>query len=127
MKIFLVFVLAFIAVSQTVNALKCYECGSHTGATVCSDNKEDWTEKKCNKDDKCLFLDGEKDDGTRILFRTCSSAKGKEDDCEDKTENGITGTVCYCSNEDLCNGAFKAHASIVGTILVVALSFFLLN
>jgi len=127
MKIFLMFVLAFIAVSQTVNALKCYQCGTHDGADVCSANKKKWEEKSCDEDQKCLKVEGEKDDGTPILYRTCASAKGKKDDCEDKEENRMKGTVCYCSNEDLCNGAFKADASIAGATLVVALSLFLLN
>ena len=36
-------------------------------------------------------------------------------------------SLCNWSNEDYCNGSFNAQASIVGTILLVAVSLFLYN
>ena len=62
-----------------------------------------------------------------MIIRMCSQDKDKKDGCESSEGNGMKGEVCYCSNKELCNGAFTAQASIVGTILLVALSLFLSN
>jgi len=124
MKIFLVLALAFIAVSQTVNALKCYECGP--GRVSCSSKKEDWNKKECDIA-QCLKIDVVDKDGKDVIARSCAMEKGHKDDCETRDEGGKKGKACYCSNEDLCNGAFTAQASIVGTILLVAFSLFLSN
>jgi len=126
MKIFLVFALAFIAVSQTVNALKCYQCGNLLKGETCSSNKDKWEEKSCTVD-QCQMIDGVNKDGKAFVVRMCSGDKDNKDGCKSSEKNGMKGTVCYCSNEKLCNGAFTAQASIVGTILLVALSFFLSN
>jgi len=123
MKIFLVFALAFIAVSQTVYALKCYECGDKIGNTVCESNKQNWKNITCSKGQACMKLDGERA-GKTINARMCS--KGN-DGCDHNEGKGNTGWTCVCSNEDYCNGSFKGQASIVGTILLAAVSLFLSN
>jgi len=124
MKIFLVLALAFIAVSQT-DALKCYECGDSKGDTVCSSNKKDWNKKTCSKDEVCKKADGVID-GKTILARMCAPHKGK-DDCIKSEGKEDKGETCFCSNEDYCNGSFNVQVSIVGTILLVAVSLFLSN
>jgi len=129
MKIFLVFTLALVAVSQTVDALQCYQCGDYEKGETCPP-EESWREVSC-KEDQCFKFDGvkkgEKKGGEPIVFRRCADVRNGTDGCAYWESGGMIGKACFCSNENLCNGAFTARASIVGTLLLVALSLFLSN
>ena len=54
-----------------------------------------------------------------LRFSKCRSTSVAEG-CEKGSENGVTGTICYCKT-DLCNDGQKYVASIFITILTTSI------
>ena len=54
-----------------------------------------------------------------LRFSKCRSTSAAEG-CEKGSENGVTGTICYCKT-DLCNDGKKYVASIFKTIMTTSI------
>jgi len=100
-----------------VNATKCYKCPNKKGDKSCSSDKDDW--KTCNTKGQCLKVTTDIPLVGEDVQRECGGPKGELPlGCKEVTIAGVKGEKCVCEGE-LCNGAFKAQASIVGMIMLV--------
>ena len=54
-----------------------------------------------------------------LRFSKCRSTSAAEG-CEKGSENGVTGTICYCKT-DLCNDGEKYVSSIFKTIMITSI------
>ena len=57
---------------------------------------------------------------TSVSVRTCAPTYVAEEDCQEVTEQGVTGTVCVC-NTDLCNSSTVMvgnYAAIMGILAI---------
>merc|ERR1719334_881444 len=133
MKVFFVFALAFVVAIQTANSTnQCFKCSDPMTKGSCKGDEADWEKNGWKKVDcsggpwcqKITKVDGDKTTITRDCGGNSGSGKGLTNTCQGKADEG--GEICFCEG-NLCNGSFKTHASVVGTVMLLIFSSLIFN